>query len=53
MLSNIEILNNLEESIRTKKDTTMTLCPFLYFINVCYRSAPTQEKIWDFLFRPL
>jgi len=30
MLCSIGGLNNIEESKGTKKDTTMTLCPFLF-----------------------
>ena len=33
MLSDVETLSSLKEFIRIKKDTTMTLCPFLYFMS--------------------
>lgn len=44
MLCSIRGLTNIEESKGTKKDTTMTLCPFLYFVQVHYGFALTQEK---------
>ncbi len=41
MLCSIGGLNNIEESKGTKKDTTSSLCPSVYFMNVYYGFAMT------------
>lgn len=41
MLSDAIILDSLEESISIKKDTTSSLCPSVYFMNVYYGFAMT------------
>lgn len=41
MLCDIVILNSLEESKGTKKDTTSSLYPSVYFMNIYYGFAMT------------
>lgn len=54
MLSDIVILNSLEESKGTKKDTTLSLCPF-YAYKALYDFGITRKSIifWsDFCSKP-